>query len=152
MPEILFQDDGIFTLHVIDTNGCRSADMVEVEFYYPLYVPSGFTPDGDGVNDGWRPEGAWLNGAGTYLQGTPDLTVLPGYRVEIWNRWGELIWASEDPRAYWTGGVGGPGTAPGVSATGRGEHAAPAGVYQWRVRFPTFKGTETRQGSLSLIR
>jgi len=152
VPEILFQDDGIFTLHVIDTNGCRSADVVEVEFYYPLYVPNGFTPDGDGLNDGWRPEGAWLNGAGTYLQGYPDLSVLPGYRLEIWNRWGDLIWSTEDPRAYWTGGVGGPGTAPGVSTIGAGAHASPAGVYNWKVRFPTFKGIETRQGKLSLIR
>jgi hypothetical protein len=152
VPEILLQEDGTFTLHVIDTNGCRSSDVVEVEFYYPLYVPSGFTPDGDGLNDGWRPEGAWLNGAGTYVLGAPNLSILPGYRVEIWNRWGDLIWASEDPRAYWTGGVGGPNSAEGASFIGQGEHVAPAGVYNWKVQFPTFKGIETRQGKLSLIR
>ena len=152
IPEVLLQEDGVFTLHVIDTNGCRSADVVEVEFRYPLYVPSGFTPDGDGVNDGWRPEGHWLNGAGTYLLGFPDNTILPGYRVEVWDRWGTLIWASEDPRAYWTGGVGGPGTAEGTTSIGGGQHCAQTGVYTWRVVFPTSKGIETRQGKVTLVR
>ena len=152
IPEVLLQDDGIFTLHVLDTNGCQSADMVEVEFRYPLYVPSGFTPDGDGLNDGWRPEGQWLNGTGTYLLGNPDPSILPGYRVEVWNRWGDLVWSSIDPRAYWTGGVGGPGTAEGTNNLGAGAHYAPAGVYNWRVWFPTSKGIETQQGRVTLIR
>ena len=52
VPEVWLQEDGVFTLHVVDTNGCRSADVVEVEFIYPVYVPSAFTPDGDGLNDG----------------------------------------------------------------------------------------------------
>ena len=85
IPEVVFQEDGIFTLHVIDTNGCRSADLEEVEFLCPHYVPTGFTPDGDGINDGWRPEGNWLNGAGNYIQGLPNGNILPGYRVEIWD-------------------------------------------------------------------
>ena len=59
---------------------------------------------------------------------------------------------SEYPRAYWTGGVGGPNSAEGASFIGQGEHVAPAGVYNWKVQFPTFKGIETRQGKLSLIR
>ena len=151
-PEVLLQDDGVFTLHVVDTNGCKSVDIVEVEFRYPLYVPSGFTPDGDGLNDGWRPEGQWLKGTGTYLLGNPDPTILPGYRVEVWNRWGDLVWSSVDPRAYWTGGVGGPGTAEGTNKLGSGAHYAPAGVYNWRVWFPTSKGIETRQGRVTLVR
>lgn len=152
IPEVVFQEDGVFTLHVIDTNGCRSYDVVEVEFLYPLYVPSAFTPDADGLNDGWRPEGHWLNGAGTYLQGLPDDRILPGYRVEIWDRWGTLIWSSVDPRAHWTGGVGGPGTAPGTTPIGDGQHAVPAGVYTWRVRYPTSRGIQTAQGKVTVIR
>ena len=152
IPEVLLQEDMTFTLHVIDTNGCRSADVVQVEFNYPLYVPSGFTPDGDGLNDGWRPEGAWLNGAGTYLLGLPDATLLPGYRLEVWDRWGTCIWATEDPRAYWTGGVGGPGMAPGAGGIGAGQHHAPPGVYTWVVEFPTSKGQERRTGRVTLVR
>jgi len=152
IPEVVFQEDGVFTLHVIDTNGCRSADVVEVEFLYPLYVPSGFTPDADGINDGWRPEGNWLNGMGSYVLGAPDRTILPGYRVEVWDRWGTLIWASEDPRAYWNGGVGGPGTTAESSSIGKGQHSVPAGVYTWRVLFPTAKGLEERTGKVTVIR
>ena len=152
IPEVIFQEDGVFTLNVLDTNGCRSADMVEVAFLYPLYVPSGFSPDADGINDGWRPEGHWLNGAGTYIQGLPNNSILPGYKVEVWDRWGTVIWSSEDPRAYWTGGVGGPGTAAGTTSIGKGRHLAPPGVYTWRVRFPTSKGIEVRTGKVTLIR
>ena len=152
IPELILQDDGAYTLHVIDTNGCRSSDVVVVSFTYPLYVPSGFTPNGDGLNDGWRPEGYWLNGAGTYVLGQPDRTILPGYRLEIWDRWGGIVWATEDPRAYWTGSVGGPGTAPGTTTIGGGEHYAPNGVYQWKVWIPTQRGMETRQGTVNLFR
>ena len=152
IPEVLIQDDMDFTLHVIDDNGCRSADVVSVSFNYPLYVPSAFTPDGDGLNDGWRPEGHWLNGAGTYLLGLPDGSILPNYRVEVWSRWGECIWASIDPRAYWTGGVGGPGVSNKVSAVGDGLHLAQPDVYTWVVHFPTSKGVERRTGKVTLVR
>ena len=152
IPEVWLQEDGVFTLHVIDTNGCRSADIVEVEFIYPVYVPSGFTPDGDGLNDGWRPESQWLNGTGTYLQGLPDATLVPGYRLEIWDRWGQCIWATEDPRAYWTGGVGGPGTAAGTGGIGAGGHLVMPGVYTWVMHYPTSKGRERQAGKVTLVR
>ena len=152
IPEVLIQQDGAFTLHVIDTNGCRSADVVEVEFNYPLYVPTAFSPDGDGLNDGWRPEGAWLEGAGTFIQGLPDPTLLPGYRLEVWDRWGHCIWATEDPRAYWTGGVGGPGVAEGTGGIGQGQHLVQPGVYTWVLHFPTSKGRERFTGTVTLLR
>ena len=152
IPEVWLQEDGVFTLHVIDTNGCRSADVVEVEFIYPVYVPSAFTPDGDGLNDGWRPESQWLNGTGTYLQGLPDATLVPGYRLEIWDRWGQCIWATEDPRAYWTGGVGGPGTAANTGGIGAGGHLVMPGVYTWVMHYPTSKGRERQTGKVTLVR
>jgi len=152
VPEVLLQEDGVFTLHAIDTNGCRSADVVEVEFIYPLYVPSAFTPDGDGLNDGWRPESQWLNGMGTYLQGLPNPLLVPGYRLEVWDRWGQCIWATEDPRAYWTGGVGGPGTIEGTGINGGGAHLVPPGVYTWVVHFPTSNGRERKSGKVTLVR
>ena len=152
IPEVLLQEDGIFTLHVIDTNGCQSADRVEVQFIYPVYVPTAFTPDGDGLNDGWRPESHWLNGTGTYLQGLPNATLVPGYRLEIWDRWGQCIWATEDPRAYWTGGIGGPGTASGTGGVGAGKHLVMPGVYTWVMHYPTSKGRERQTGKVTLVR
>ena len=151
-PEVLLQEDGVFTLHVIDTNGCQSADRVEVQFIYPVYVPTAFTPDGDGLNDGWRPESQWLNGTGTYLLGLPDATLVPGYRLEVWDRWGQCIWATEDPRAYWTGGIGGPGTAYGTGGIGAGKHLVMPGVYTWVMHYPTSKGRERQTGKVTLVR
>lgn len=152
IPEVLLQEGGTFTLHVIDTNGCQSADRVEVQFIYPVYVPTAFTPDGDGLNDGWRPESQWLNGTGTYLQGLPNASLVPGYRLEIWDRWGQCIWATEDPRAYWTGGIGGPGTASGTGGIGAGNHLVMPGVYTWVMHYPTSKGRERQTGKVTLVR
>ena len=109
-------------------------------------------PDGDGLNDGWRPESQWLNGTGTYLQGLSDATLVPGYRLEIWDRWGQCIWATEDPRAYWTGGVGGPGTAAGTGGIGAGGHLVMPGVYTWVMHYPTSKGRERQTGKVTLVR
>jgi gliding motility-associated-like protein len=38
-------------------------------------MPSAFTPNGDGLNDVFVPEGEWVN----------------NFSMEIFNRWGELI-------------------------------------------------------------
>ena len=115
-------------------------------------MPTAFTPDGDGLNDGWRPESQWLNGTGTYLQGLPNATLVPGYRLEIWDRWGQCIWATEDPRAYWTGGIGGPGTASGTGGIGAGKHLVMPGVYTWVMHYPTSKGRERQTGKVTLVR
>ena len=53
-------------------------------------MPNAFTPDENGLNDGYRGNGAFLN----FIQ---------NYRMTIWNRWGELIFETEDPFEFWNG-------------------------------------------------
>jgi len=132
-PEIINGSGGVYTLHVQDLAGCRAADEVRVNFFYPLYVPSAFTPGNDGINDGFRPVGAGLS---DYPPGAPDR----GYRFEIWNRWGDLIWFTHDPAAYWQGEFS------------SGEHYVQTDVYTWRIFFPTHKGRESRQGHVTVLR
>lgn len=52
-----------------------------------MYIPSAFTPNGDGINDrfGVKAEGIKL------------------FKMEIYNRWGELIFESDDITHLWDG-------------------------------------------------
>lgn len=71
-------------------NGCISNELkflVIVEECSTIYIPSSFTPNGDGINDTWYPIGeGWEN-----------------IKVLIYNRWGELIFSSEELTGYWDG-------------------------------------------------
>ena len=53
------------------------------------YVPNSFTPDGDGVNDIFNVVG--------------DRIDIEGYAFRIFDRWGELIFESNDPAIGWDG-------------------------------------------------
>ncbi len=52
-----------------------------------LFIPTAFTPNGDGRNDRFRPRGA--------IDGT--------FRMYIFNQWGEQIYFTQDPVAGWDG-------------------------------------------------
>ncbi|RPI43077.1 MAG: gliding motility-associated C-terminal domain-containing protein [Bacteroidetes bacterium] len=74
----------VITVMVTDAYGCGSADTVVIdecnpEFYF-RDIPTAITPNDDGVNDVWN-----LVKLSTYTQAT----------VEIFDRWGTLVWKSE---------------------------------------------------------
>ena len=66
-----------------------SVEVVAVPCGCAVFAPSAFTPDGDFVNDAWRPS----------FECAPE-----EYSLKIFNRWGAVIWESSDPEEYWTGG------------------------------------------------
>jgi gliding motility-associated-like protein len=56
----------------------------------PVYIPNGFTPDNDGVNDAWKvetPPDCWDN-----------------VQVKVFSRWGDLVWSSNSFDSVWDGG------------------------------------------------
>ena len=60
---------------------CREVEVIgEVQ----VYVPSGFTPDNDGVND-------------LFLPSVTPLEQVEDYRLEVYNRWGDLVFATQNP-------------------------------------------------------
>ena len=75
------------------TTDCGSVSdtvsVVEVPCGCLVFAPSAFTPDGDLINDAWRPT----------LDCEPE-----EYALKIFDRWGALIWETENPEEYWTGG------------------------------------------------
>lgn len=76
----------------VNKHGCISSDsiLIEVEpILYELYFPNAFSPNGDGINDLFLPVGI-----------TDDIAV---YRLTIFDRWGQLIFDTNDPHEGWNG-------------------------------------------------
>ena len=71
-----------------------------------FYAPNAFTPDGDEFNQVWKPE---ITGIDIY-----------DFELEIYNRWGEVIWENHDPSVGWDGTFNG--------------KIMPVGTYVWRAR------------------
>jgi gliding motility-associated-like protein len=79
-----------FTLIVTNAEGCSSQDAVTIfiiEEEHDLFVPTIFSPNGDGNNDNFVIEGTGLN----------------NYLLRVFNRWGELIFESESQGISWDG-------------------------------------------------
>lgn len=89
-----------------------TAHFEPVEFH--LYVPNAFTPDNDGVNDSFQPLGSGFEG---------DL-----YHFSVFNRWGEVVFQTDDPDVPWIG----------QNNQKLGTHFVPDGVYGWRVEAQGF--------------
>ena len=87
-----------------------------------LTIPNTFTPGGvDGFNDTW---------------GMPELRFFEGTRISVYDRWGDLLFYTENPDLRWDG-------------THEGKEM-PVGVYFWMIQVR--ETGETRRGVLNLIR
>lgn len=89
-----------YTITVIDQNGCKGVDTVRVSILPgDLEVPNAFTPNGDNLNDEFK------------------VIATGAIRIEffrIYNRWGEIVFESNDANNGWNGTVDGKDQAPGV--------------------------------------
>lgn len=107
-----------YSLIVTTDLGCEGKDTVNIVVYQPVYIPTAFTPNGDANNDTWE-----LNG----------LDVYPNPEVQIFNRWGNMIFYSK-------------GTYSPFDGTDNGKHL-PEGMYVYKINpFPDrpdfqYKGT-----------
>lgn len=107
-PTYVFTGAGVFdvTQTVINSYGCTAVASGEVGVNGTLfYAPNSFTPNQDGVNDVWK----------------PVVTGTSAYSCKVFNRWGEVVFETEDPEAVWQGNVK------------DGVHYAPNGLYLYQV-------------------
>ncbi|RYZ48193.1 MAG: gliding motility-associated C-terminal domain-containing protein, partial [Sphingobacteriales bacterium] len=89
-PLVTVQSDATLILTVTDNLGCLDTDTVRLRVLNgpTFYVPSAFTPDGDGLNDVFRP--------------TPvGIQKLDYFRV--YNRYGELVFETSEIGKGWNG-------------------------------------------------
>lgn len=99
--ELIVDLPGIYTVSVIDDNGCSFMDSIEVVEQCALVVLGAniFTPNGDGVNDTW----------------IPTLSRLPNeYNLKVYDRWGNLLFSTSDITETWSGNWNGNPLASGV--------------------------------------
>ena len=87
---------GIYGLRVQDEFGCIGSDTTVVNLkngcITGIFVPTAFTPDGDGKNDVFKPL-VYEN--------------LKQYNFTVFNRWGTLVFQSKTAGEGWNGAVAG---------------------------------------------
>ena len=117
------------TLVAITNYGCKDSVMqtIEVVEEPTLYVPTAFSPDGDGINDLFVVQANGID--------------LDNYNLRIYDRWGELIFESNDLYYSWNG------TAKGNNKI------VEIGSYIWLVTVKDINGIETKKsGKVTVIR
>ena len=100
-----------------------------------MWVPTAFTPGNDGINDGFKVE-----------SNCPELDE---FRFQVFDRWGELVWSTADPKQAWMG------QAESGQAM-EGQYFIPDGVYGYRL-FWKYSETgipiiEERRGHIHILR
>jgi gliding motility-associated-like protein len=84
--------DITYTLTVTSDKGCIASDDVFVKVLKSLLIPNIFSPNGDGVHDRWV---------------VPYLESYPGCTIDIYNRYGQLVYHSVGYATPWDGKVNG---------------------------------------------
>jgi gliding motility-associated-like protein len=108
------------------TGGCKGEAYVNVRVYKgpDIYVPTGFTPNGDGKNDKF----------------TPFPVGMKSYNYfRIFNRWGQVVFQTRKLMDGWDGTIGG--------------QLQPEGIYIWMIEGLTKDDRIiTKKGSVMLIK
>jgi gliding motility-associated-like protein len=116
-----------YKMVVTNEAGCMDSAYVTVRVFKTnakVFVPTAFTPNGDGKNDYLRPISAGIS----YFQ-----------YFRIYNRWGQLVYSSPDTERGWDGKVG------GVDQ--------PTGTFVWLVKAIDYTGKVFfDKGTVTLIR
>ncbi|MGY6560916.1 MAG: choice-of-anchor L domain-containing protein [Luteibaculaceae bacterium] len=112
------------TLTITTDIGCETSITRQFLPQLNTYIPNAFTPNGDGLNDTWGFKGVGLR----------DLEIV------IYDRWGNLIFQTNNPEVQWNGKM-------------RNGDDAPQGVYVYRIRAFSFGADAIEKvGSVTLIR
>lgn len=94
-PSHIYQDTGEYCVKLVVMNdrGCTDTTIncLVVEPAFTLYIPSAFTPNGDGMNDVFTPKGKYIK----------------NYEMYIFDRWGLQLYHTTDINAGWNGKVNG---------------------------------------------
>ncbi|MDN5350978.1 MAG: hypothetical protein PWQ54_2374, partial [Bacteroidales bacterium] len=105
--------EGIYAVTVTDTNCCENRDEVEIKFAN-ISLPNAFRP-GSAIAEN------------TTFKALGAISALNNFSLIIYNRWGQLVFESDDPLQGWDGTI-------------KGE-AAPGAVYVWQM---TYESSESQ--------
>ncbi len=98
-PEHFYSDTGIYTIWqtVTTQHGCKDSTQREVHITpdFMIYVPKAFTPDVNGLNDGFHVYGEGIK--------------TEGFEFRVFTRWGEEVFSTFDLNGQWLGDYNGNG-------------------------------------------
>ncbi|MEP6465659.1 MAG: T9SS type B sorting domain-containing protein [Parafilimonas sp.] len=110
-----------YSLFATSEFGCKNTDAMQVKVVAGIFIPNAFTPNNDGKNDNWR---------------IPFLDPLLGASVNVYNRYGQIVYHAESSTVNWDG------TCNGLPQ--------PTGAYVYNIRFKS--GYPDMKGMILLIR
>ena len=87
-PDVIVLANQSYSVTVTDINGCQNSDDINIILIPDISYSSGFSPNNDGVNDTWSID---------------QIDQFPNCNVEIYNRWGTLLFKSVGYNEQWTG-------------------------------------------------
>ena len=118
-----------YTLSASNEQGCSTERMILIEVLNPdcgepnIFIPNAFTPNDDGNNDV------------LYVRSN----IIENMELSIYNRWGELVFQTNDQGAGWDG-------------TYKGKRLSPD-VFGYYLRADCFNGMEfTKKGNVTILR
>jgi gliding motility-associated-like protein len=79
---------GTYSVTVTDASGCSAVAFITLTEPIDIAMPNGFSPNGDGANDYFVVQG---------------LENFPNNHIEIYNRWGNLVYETDHYRNKWEG-------------------------------------------------
>lgn len=126
-PVLQINRPATYSLEVRDSFNCIGKQNIQVKTKpcsNSIYFPSAFTPNGDGKNDLFRPV---VNGE------------LATYHLQVFNKWGENIFETDNPIDAWSGQFF--------------STSQPAGTFVWQAKYQ-FAGESLKfvKGTVVLIR
>ncbi len=130
-PQHTFQDTGMFNVMLLATssNGCTDTvtQLIDVVPVAELQFPNAFTPNGDGAND--------------FFRGKGSTALINDYEIFIFDRFGKIVFNSEDSTEGWNGQLNNSGAD------------LPPGVYMFRATWREPRGDEDfAEGAATLVR
>lgn len=129
-PQYSYEQSGDFeiSLTAINEFGCSNEykTIVRVEDVVLIYIPNTFTPGGNDQNELFKP----IITSGVNRE---------NYKLTIYNRWGEILFESQNPDIGWDGTYG--------------SKICPSEVYVWKIEYENTQGiNDQKQGHLNLLR
>lgn len=121
------RDTTKYFVEAIDGKGCVGRDSIYVFVYGKnvMLIPTGFSPNGDGINDVFKI--------------AKHLNIRSISYFKVFNRWGEKVFTTSDINSGWDGT--------------KDNEKSPAGVYVWYVEAYTYDNERIIQsGNVTLLR
>lgn len=114
-PDIKISKTGLYWVTL--KNRCTThTDTINVRPYdchVKAYIPTAFSPNGDGINDVFQP----------YIDSTQPIT---SYKFDVFDKWGNHVFLSENINDKWDGKYR--------------NNDSPTGIYIWQLQFTTNQG------------